>query len=248
MRPKLKRGNIGAPAQVVHGAARVNVLAGFLLFAVVAAVTASFPISPALAAAETGKPIRIVAFGDSLSSGYGLRQNQSFPAQLQKELKARGHNVVVTNGGVAGDTTAMGLARLDWAIGDDTDAVILEFGANDALRGIDPKETRENLQKILARLAGRHIPVLLTGMRSPANWGENYSDTFDAIFPALAKEHALSFYPFFLAGVVLDAKLNQDDGMHPNAKGVAEIVRQMMPSVEELIGKAEAQRAAASKS
>ncbi len=243
MRPMSMRGNTGVLTQVVGLSGLVNVLAGFLLFAMVIAAGAAFA-----AAAEAARPIRIVAFGDSLSSGYGLRQNQSFPAQLQKELKARGHNVVVANAGVAGDTTAAGLARLAWAIGDDTDAVILEFGANDALRGIAPKETRENLQKILARLGARHIPVLLTGMRSPANWGEHYAEDFDAIFPALAKEHALGFYPFFLEGVVLDAKLNQDDGMHPNSKGVAEIVRQIMPSVEELIAKAEAQRAAASKS
>jgi acyl-CoA thioesterase-1 len=150
------------------------------------------------------------------------------------------------NGGVAGDTTAAGLARFDWTVGDDVDAVILELGANDALRGIDPRVTHENMQKILAKLHERRLPVLLAGMRSPANWGETYSDDFDGIFPALAKEHGLIFYPFFLEGVVLDSKLNQKDGMHPNAKGVAEIVRQIMPSVEELIGKVEAQRAAKS--
>jgi acyl-CoA thioesterase-1 len=200
------------------------------------------------ALAEPNKPIRIVAFGDSLSSGYGLRPNQSFPAQLQKELKARGHNVVVTNAGVAGDTTANGLERIGWAIGDDTDAVILEFGANDALRGIDPKVTRANLEKILAKLAKRNIPVLLTGMRSPANWGDTYAEDFDGIFPDLAKKNALLFYPFFLEGVVLNSKFNQDDGMHPNSKGVAQIVRAMLPSVEQLIGKATAQRASASKS
>ena len=142
--------------------------------------------------AETGKPIRIVAFGDSLSAGYGLRPSQSFPAQLQKELKARGHNVVVDNAGVSGDTTAAGLARIAWAIGDDADAVIVEFGANDALRGIDPKVTRENMQKIVAKLSAKRIPTLLTGMRSPTNWGENYAEDFDAIFPDLAKEHASS--------------------------------------------------------
>ena len=194
--------------------------------------------------AQPGKPIRIVAFGDSLFAGYGLRPSQSFPTQLQKALKERGHNVVVDNAGVSGDTSAAGLARIAWAIGDDADAVIVEFGANDALRGIDPKVTRENMQKIVAKLNAKRIPTLLTGMRSPANWGENYSEEFDAIFPDLAKEHALLFYPFFLDGVIFDSKLNQQDGIHPNAKGVAAIVKSILPQVEELIGKAEAQRAA----
>ena len=170
------------------------------------------------AAAETSKPIRIVAFGDSLTAGFGLRPSQAFPAQLQKELRARGHNVVVDNAGVSGDTTAAGLARLDWAIGDDADAVILEFGANDALRGIDPKVTRANLQKIVAKLNARRIPVLLAGMRAPANWGDTYSEDFDAIFPDLAKEHGLILYPFFLDGVVLDTKLNQRTACIPTPR------------------------------
>ena len=231
--------NVLALAQVVSAGTLVNTLAGLALLA-----AATFSVIPAVAA-ET-KPIRIAAFGDSLSSGYGLRQSQAFPVQLQKELKARGHNVVVSNASVAGDTTAAGLARLDWSIGDDVDAVIVEFGANDALRGIDPKVTRDNLQKILAKLKARNIPVLFAGMRSPANWGDTYAQDFDVIFPDLAKEHELLFYPFFLDGVILNAKLNQNDGLHPNTKGVAEIVRQIVPSVEKLIGKVEAARAAKS--
>lgn len=234
MKAMSARRNVAALSQVVCTTALVNVLAGIMLLAAAAISGAT--------AADTSKPIRIAAFGDSLTSGYGLRQSQAFPVQLQKELRARGHNVVISNAGVAGDTTAAGLARFDWAIGDDVDAVILELGANDALRGIEPKVTRENLQKILAKLQERGIPVLLAGMRSPANWGDTYADDFDAIFPDLAKEHALVFYPFFLHGVILNAKLNQDDGMHPNAKGVSEIVRQIVPSVEELIAKAEARR------
>jgi len=233
MKPMSVRRNITVLSQVVCSAALVNVLAGIMLLAS-AAMSSSF--------AEPSKPIRIVAFGDSLTSGYGLRQSQAFPVQLQKQLRARGHNVVISNAGVAGDTTAAGLARFDWSIGDDVDAVILELGANDALRGIDPKVTRENLQKILAKLQARSIPVLLAGMRSPANWGDTYADDFDTIFPDLAKDSALVFYPFFLQGVILNAKLNQNDGMHPNSKGVAEIVRQITPSVEELISKAEARR------
>lgn len=238
MKPMSAGSNALASSQVVSKTALVNILAALIVFA-----NAIAGIQIASAAAESAKPVRIVAFGDSLTSGYGLRQSQAFPVQLQKALRARGHNVSVSNAGVAGDTTAAGLARFDWAIGDDVDAVILELGANDALRGIDPKVTRENLQKILALLNKRGIPVLLTGMRSPANWGDTYSDDFDAIFPDLAKEHTLVFYPFFLEGVVLNAKLNQKDGMHPNSKGVAEIVRQITPSVEELISRVEARRA-----
>jgi acyl-CoA thioesterase-1 len=221
-------------AQVVGILALVNVLAG--------------TIAPSAALAEPAKALRIVAFGDSLTSGFGLRSSQSFPAQLQKALKERGHNVAVTNAGVAGDTTAGGLERLDWAVPEGTDAVIVELGANDALRGIDPKVTRANLEKIIAALKGRQIPILLAGMRSPANWGDGYADDFDAVFPELARANGLVFYPFFLDGVVLDAKLNQDDGMHPTGKGVAEIVRRILPSVEELIARARAQAPSASKS
>lgn len=233
MVPISARRNALALPKVVSAAVIVNVLAGFLVLALAAGTSA-----------DTARPIHIVAFGDSLTSGYGLRQSQAFPVQLQKELRARGHDVVIGNAGVAGDTTAAALSRFDWAIDGETDAVILELGANDALRGIDPKTTRANLQQILAKLQARSIPVLLTGMRSPANWGDTYADDFDAIFPNLAKEHVLVFYPFFLQGVVLDAKLNQGDGMHPNAKGVAEIVRQIIPSVEELIAKVAAHRTA----
>lgn len=220
-------------AQVVGIFVLVNVFVGLICS----------PIAPA----ETAKPIRIVAFGDSLSSGYGLRPAQSFPAQLQKQLEARGHNVVVTNGGVAGDTTAAGLERLAWSVPNDTDAVILEFGGNDALRGIDPKETRANLEKMIAGLKQRRIAILLAGMRSPANWGETYAESFDAIFPDLAREHGLIFYPFFLDGVVFDPKLNLDDGMHPSGTGIAEIVARIMPSVEELIARAASQRVSATK-
>jgi acyl-CoA thioesterase-1 len=221
-------------AQVVGILALVNVLAA--------------TIAPGAASAEPTKPLRIVAFGDSLTSGFGLRSSQSFPTQLQKALKERGHNVVVTNAGVAGDTTAGGLERLDWAVPEGTDAVIVELGANDALRGIDPKVTRANLEKIIAALKERQIPILLAGMRSPANWGDGYAEAFDAVFPELARANGLVFYPFFLDGVILDARLNQDDGMHPSGKGVAEIVKRILPSVEELIARARAQAPSASKS
>jgi acyl-CoA thioesterase-1 len=222
------------PAQVVSVLLLVNVFAP--LFSSVA--------PPAVAA----EPLRIVAFGDSLSSGYGLKSSQSFPAQLEKALKARGHDVAITNAGVSGDTTAAALERLAWAVPEGTDAVIVEFGGNDALRGIDPKETRANLEKLIAGLKARRIPILLAGMRAPPNWGDSYAQEFDAIFPELAREHGLVFYPFFLEGVVFDPKLNFDDGMHPSGKGIAEIVRRIVPSVEELIGRAASQRDAASKS
>ncbi len=230
--------NVLGLGQVVGILALVNVLVG----------TFGAPLLTPAALAEAEKPLRIVAFGDSLTSGYGLRSSQSFPVQLQKALKKRGHNVVVTNAGVAGDTTSGGLERLAWAVPDGTDAVIVELGANDALRGIDPKVTRANLEKIIANLKARHIPILLAGMRSPANWGDGYSDDFDAVFPDLARANGLIFYPFFLDGVVLDPKLNQNDGMHPAPKGVAVIVKRMLPSVEELITRAQARRAGATKS
>ena len=231
------RRNVWGLAQVVGMLALVNMLVG----AIGATITSGQVL------AEAAKPLRIVAFGDSLTSGYGLRSSQAFPAQLQKALKKRGHNVVVTNAGVAGDTTTAGLERLDWAVPDGTDAVIVELGANDALRGIDPKVTRANLEKIIAALKERQIPILLAGMRSPANWGDSYAEDFDAVFPQLARANGLIYYPFFLEGVVLGSKLNQDDGMHPSGKGVAEIVKRMLPSVEELIGRAQAKRASASK-
>jgi len=239
MRLKTPRSNATGVAQVVSAKVLVNMLATLLLVASAIYVSAL---------ANPSKPIHIVAFGDSLTSGFGIRQKDAFSVQLQKALKERGHNVRVTNAGVAGDTTAAGLQRFDWAIGDDVDAVIVELGANDALRGIDPKVTRDNLNKILTKLKERRSPVLCGGMRSPANWGDNFSDDFDAIFPDLAKEHGVVFYPFFLEGVILNSKLNQRDGMHPNAKGVATIVETIMPSVEELIGKAVAHRGTDSKS
>jgi len=215
--------------------------------ALLAAVNVSVAASAPVAEAGPADTIRIVAFGDSLTAGFGLEPRQAFPAQLQKILKARGHNVIVANAGVSGDTTAAGLERLAWAVPDGTDAVIVELGGNDALRGIDPKVTRANLEKIIFSLKERNIPTLLAGIRAPANWGEDYSKAFDAIFPDLAQEHGLVFYPFFLEGVVLNPKLNLNDGLHPSSKGIAEIVRRIVPSVEELIDRASTQRASASK-
>lgn len=188
--------------------------------------------------ARAAEPLKIVALGDSLTAGYGLAGDAAFPAQLQKALKAKGHDVSIVNAGVSGDTSTGGLDRLAWSVPEDTDGVILELGANDALRGVDPRVTTTTLEKIIERLTQRRIPVLLAGMQSPRNMGADYVKAFDAIYPALASKYQLVFYPFFLAGVATDPKLNQGDGMHPNAAGVGVIVQRMLPSVEELIARA----------
>ena len=188
------------------------------------------------ALSESPEPtVRIVAFGDSLTAGLGLKPGQGFPAQLNKLLKARGLDAEVADAGVSGDTTAGGLARLDWAVPPGTDAVILELGANDALRGSSTDEARRNLEAIVVALKKRGIAILIAGMRSPRNLGNDYANAFDAIFPELAEKHGTLFYPFFLAGIALDPKLNLADGMHPTAEGVAIIAGRILPKVEELI-------------
>lgn len=189
-------------------------------------------------------PIRIVAFGDSLTAGYGLPPGEAFPAQLEKALQEKGLAIEVINAGVSGDTTAAGLQRFDWAFPDDADAAIVALGANDALRGIDPAETRRNLDEILTRLDARGVPVLIAGMRAPRNWGDDYVMRFDAIFPELAERHDALLYPFFIEQVALRPDLNLDDGMHPNGDGVAAIVEDILPQVEELIGRVQAKREA----
>ncbi len=194
-------------------------------------------VSGVHAEAMAGGKIRIVAFGDSLTAGYGLKPGQAFPDVLQIALKAHGHNVEIMNAGVSGDTTAAGLARLDWAVGQDADGVIVELGANDALRGQPPAETRANLDAILTRLEAKNLPVLIAGMRSPENWGSAYRDQFNAIFTDLAAKHGAILYPFFLDGVATDPKLNLSDGLHPNTHGIAIIVKRILPKVEELIGR-----------
>lgn len=180
-------------------------------------------------------PLRLLAFGDSLIHGYGLAGGDTFPEQLESALRARGYAVQVLNGGNSGDTTAAGLARLDWALADRPDAVLVELGANDGLRGIDPASTYENLDAILTRLAAEELPVLLAGMLAPRNLGLDYAEEFDSVFPSLAEKHGVDFYPFFLEGVVLKPELNQADGIHPNREGVAVIVEQILPSVVALI-------------
>ncbi len=201
----------------------------------------SWPLAGS-AAVAADRPLRIVAFGDSLTAGYGLPVDAAFPAKLQQALAAKGIATEIANAGVSGDTTAGGLARLDWSIPDGTEAVILELGANDSLRGVDPKLTRGALEAMLERLEARHIPVLLAGMLAPRNMGPEYGAAFDAIYPDLAKKYGAILYPFFLDGVAAEPKLNQRDGLHPTAAGVDVIVAKMLPAVEQLAAAAKAAR------
>jgi len=210
--------------------ARVQLLLALLL-------TFAAGSMPALVRAAD-QPVKIVVLGDSLSAGFGLPAGAAFPAMLEHALAAKGIAATVANAGVSGDTASGGLGRLDWSVPDGTDAVILELGANDALRGIDPKLTKAALDGILTKLGDRRITVLLAGMQAPRNMGPDYVRAFDAIFPALASTHPVVFYPFFLDGVATDPKLNQGDGMHPNAAGIGVIVARILPQVEELVSRA----------
>jgi acyl-CoA thioesterase-1 len=195
---------------------------------------------PSLAVAA-GKPLKIVAVGDSLTAGLGLPAQDAFPAKLKAGLKAKGYEVTIVNAGVSGDTAAAGLERLDWSVPQDADAAIVELGANDALRGLDPALTQKALTTILDRLAAKRIPILLAGMLAPRNMGADYTAKFDRMYPALAANHPVVFYPFFLEGVAGDPHLNQGDGLHPTAAGVDAIVQRILPKVEELIARAKAQ-------
>lgn len=182
--------------------------------------------------------LRILALGDSLTAGLGVDPADAFPAKLEAALKARGHDIVITNAGVSGDTSTAGAERLDWALGDPVDAVIVELGANDALRGIDPEQTEKALDRILAELKARKLPVLFAGMLAPRNLGPDYGRKFDALFPRLARKHGVLFYPFFLDGVAAEPALNQPDGLHPNSKGVDMIVSRILPITEDLLKQA----------
>ncbi len=203
----------------------------------VAVFVGGLTLTIAVAQADSESPnIRLVVFGDSLVAGYGLKPSDAFPAQLQKSLQSGQYkNVKVVNAGVSGDTTAGGLQRFDWVVTKDTDAVILELGANDTLRGIDPKVTRRNLDRILKKLQERNIPVLLAGMRAARNWSTKHIESFERIYVDLAQKYGAILYPFFLEGVALNPKLNLDDGLHPNAKGVAQIVGKILPDVKKLL-------------
>lgn len=187
---------------------------------------------PALA-----QPLRISVLGDSLVAGYGLLAQQAFPVQLEAALKRGGHAVVVDNAGVSGDTSAGGLARLDWTLATNPEIMIVELGANDALRGLDPVALEQNLDRILTRLKQAGVVPLLAGMRAPRNLGSDYYNRFDPLYPALAAKHQLAFYPFFLDGVAGRPELNQADGIHPNVAGVKVIVEKILPLVEDLLQK-----------
>jgi len=193
-------------------------------------------------AAGAAKPIKMVVLGDSLSAGLGLSAAAAFPERLQKSLKAKGIDVDIINAGVSGDTSSGGRDRLDWSVPEGTEAVIVELGANDALRGTDPAVTRAALTDIVKRLKARGIAVLLCGMLAPPNYGSDYAARFNAIYPDLAKSFGVKLYPFFLEGVAADARLNQADGMHPTAEGVDAIVKNILPTVEAFLGTIAGQR------
>jgi acyl-CoA thioesterase-1 len=207
----------------------------------VALMTAAAGFAPTRALADA-RPIKIVVLGDSLSAGLGLSASAAFPERLQKSLKSKGIAVDIINAGVSGDTSSGGRDRLDWSVPEGTDAVILELGANDALRGTDPALTRSALSDIVSRLKARGIAVLLCGMVAPPNYGSDYSARFNAIYPDLAKAFGVPLYPFFLQGVAADTSLNQADGMHPTPEGVDIIVKNILPTVEAFLGTISGQR------
>ena len=202
-----------------------------MVFAVVA-----LAVIAGMVPARGAAPPRLLIFGDSLVAGFGLPHQDGFEVQLQQALARAGHPVQILDGGVSGDTSAGGLARLDWALADQPDAVIVELGANDALRGTDPRETEANLAAILNTLAGKHIPTLLCGMLAPPNLGSFYGDQFRAVYQRLGRRPGLLFDPFFLQGIAGDPALNQADAMHPNAEGVRRNVARILPVVERLLG------------
>ncbi len=196
---------------------------------------AAVALALALPACAMAAPLRILALGSSLTQGFGLPPGTEYPAVLEARLKAAGINARVINAGVSGDTSADGLARLDWSLADHPDAAIIELGSNDALRGLPPTETEKNLSAILQKLKTAHVPVLLCGMMAPRNLGTDYAKQFDPIYARLAKTYHVLLYPFFLSGVALDPRLNQADGIHPNPAGVRIIVSHLLPYVKKLI-------------
>lgn len=197
-------------------------------------VICSMLLAATLARAQE-KPVQLVGLGDSLMAGYQLPPTDSYTAQLEKALKGKGMNVAITNAGVSGDTTAGGLERAQWSVPDGTDGVILELGANDALRGMAPADTEKNLDAIIEGFKARNIPVLLIGIMAPPNMGGDFAERFNGIYPRLAEKHGLALYPFFLDGVVLDQSLQLEDRMHPNAKGVGVMVEKSLPKVQSFV-------------
>jgi acyl-CoA thioesterase-1 len=228
----------GTSAGAVEG--RVSLFVHILVL-IMGLMTAEMALAQTSAAGQV-KPIKMVVLGDSLSAGYGLPAGAAFPVRLQKALDTKGIKVDMINAGVSGDTSSGGRDRLDWSVPEGTEAVIVELGANDALRGTDPAVTRAALSDILTRLKARGIAVLMCGMVAPPNYGTDYADRFNAIYPDLAKSFGVPLYPFFLEGVATDAKLNQADGMHPTAEGVDIVVKNILPTVEAFLGKLSGQR------
>jgi acyl-CoA thioesterase-1 len=221
---------IPAIAALLASPARRGFLAGLAGFALIA------PFRPALAS----DPVKLLALGDSLTAGYGLKQGEGFADQLQTAFRKMGRPVTVINGGVSGDTSAGGLARIDWALSDKPAVVIVELGANDMLRGIDPESTRQNLAGIIEKAKAAGAKVLLAGMKSQRNLGADYVQRFDAIYPDLAKQYNVPLYPFFMAGIVgddwtADTKLLQPDGLHPTEAGAKVIVDGIMPDLLKLL-------------
>ncbi len=217
------------------------------LFVFATAAIVNFHAGSARAEAEAApakREIVILSFGDSLMAGYQIPRDKAFPAQLEAALRAKGYAVRVINAGVSGDTAADGLARLDWSLDERVDGAIVEFGANDALRGIDPKATEPSLDEILKTLKERRIELLVAGMEAPRNWGKDYDDAFRAMYPRLAAKYGALLYPFFLKDVATVRALNLSDGMHPTPEGVAAIVRNILPDVEKLIARIREKRAA----
>lgn len=199
-------------------------------------------LSLAAISAIAGEKIVLVTYGDSLSAGFDLEENQAFPAQLEKALSARGHTVRVVNASVTGDTTAAGLKRFEWSFPKGAHGAILELGANDALRGLDPAKTRSNLDELLKRMKAKGVEPMLAGMLAPRNLGVEYTKKFDPIYPELAKKHDVLLYPFFLFDVAGKRELNLADGLHPNPDGVKKIVDQMLPLVEKLLSRISARQ------
>ena len=192
----------------------------------------------ALAAPASARALRLVVLGDSLTAGFGVPPGKAFPDQLEAALRARGWRVDVVNAGVSGDTTGDGLARYEWAVPADADALIVELGANDMLRGLPPDETRQALMAIIEKAKAKRLPTLIAGMRAAPNLGAEYDRAFDAIYPALAEAEGAILYPFFLEGVAGDATLNQPDGLHPTVAGVAVVTNRILPYVEDLLRRA----------
>jgi acyl-CoA thioesterase-1 len=213
----------------------VRFKASLLQFIVMSAVVLSGTQAFAQGAPQ-GAPVQLVGFGDSLMAGYQLAPTESYTAQLEAALKAKGQNVTITNAGVSGDTTSGGLARIDWSVPDGTSGVILELGANDALRGISPEQSEKNLDAMITRLKARNIPIFLIGIFAPPNMGGDYADKFNPIYKRLADKYALPLYPFFLDGVATVPGTQLEDGMHPNPKGVGIMVEKSLPAVEIFLG------------